>query len=286
MSKERVFFPARLEDNPTLMRNDPGYDARIRKMGPIEYSRLRENNWQAAQIKGALFKQEDFDRHRVSTKEAAKLRFRMIVVAVDPAATNTATSDEVGILVMGVTHTDHIYLLADESGKGSPEEWGHRVARAYAAWKANYVVAEGNQGGDMVRSTIHAVSGSIPVEIVHASRGKEVRLEPLSILSSIGKFHVVGKQSEFESEGRRWVPSGPNRSRWSPNRLDAAAHGQAKLLPAGVLDETRTDAQGKPSVLAPTEDARLERAAVERMQREDVGRDDGWGPKGLRSDKW
>lgn len=227
----RTYFPARLSDNPTLMLNDPHYASRIRAMGAVEARRYLDGDWFAREVKGALFFQEDIDRFRVSTKQAPD--YLQVAVAVDPAVSDTATSDEHGILMGGVSETGHIYVEGDWSLKGSPEKWGAQVVEVYRSKRANIVVAEVNNGGDLVERNISAIDATIPVHKVHATRGKAKRLEPVATLMKRGRIHFVGNMPGLESEMRRWVPGV---SKWSPNRMDALAWLVSELLPDGVTD--------------------------------------------------
>lgn len=237
-SMSRTFFPAKLSDNQILMAADPGYADRVRATGEVNSRRLLEGDWFARDSAGAMFDQADFDRFRV---EAAPHLAR-VGVGVDPAVSNTARSDQHGIIVGGISEDQHIYLLDDWSRRGEPNEWAAAVHRAYTNHNADQVIAEKNQGGDMVKSTIHSVSNAIPVQLVTAWRGKQNRLEPFANLAKQGRVHIVGSMPDFEAEARRWIPSGPNKSTWSPNRLDAFGHLGAWLVGDGI--DTDEDEHG------------------------------------------
>lgn len=146
-----------------------------------------------------------------------------IVVGVDPSA--TTGGDEAGIITAGVIGDDY-YTLADDSLQGSPEAWAQAAITAYHRHKADCIVAEKNNGGEMVESVIrqavinanmkdHTV-GEVPVRLVWASRGKATRAEPISAIAENGRDHHVGSFEKLEDELCLWVP-GDN----SPNRLDA-----------------------------------------------------------------
>jgi phage terminase large subunit-like protein len=150
-----------------------------------------------------------------------------IVVAVDPAISNTSKSDETGIIVLGMDYRGHIYVLEDITAKYSPAAWAKAVVGAFTRWKANEVVAESNQGGDMVKSTIQNIAPSVPVVSIHASRGKDIRAEPVAMLYDEGKAHHVGRLTELESEMVSW--QGLNGQK-SPNRIDALVHGVNRLM--------------------------------------------------------
>lgn len=164
---------------------------------------------------GALWKRDVLDRFRV--KEAPALR--TIAIAVDPAISTGTESAETGIVVGGVGYDGQGYLLEDASGRWTPEEWAAIVVKLYDDYEADYVVAEVNQGGDMVRSTLHTARRTLPVRKVHASRGKATRAEPVSALYDQGRVHHVGSFGELEDQFCTWIPDVSARS---PDRLDAA----------------------------------------------------------------
>jgi phage terminase large subunit-like protein len=156
------------------------------------------------------------------------LSFVRIVVAVDPAiSSNVGQSNLTGIIVCGLGYNGQGYVLADYSGTFTPAKWAHKVNLAYNTWQADRVVAEGNQGGEMVRHTIHSVNKDIPVKIVHASRGKVARAEPISAKFEQGQAHIVGALADLEDQLCTWEPlSGDG----SPDRLDAMVWGLTDCL--------------------------------------------------------
>lgn len=148
-----------------------------------------------------------------------------IVVGVDPAVTSSETSDHTGIVVCGVRTDEmdgkeHFYVLEDASLIAQPTEWARRVIQAYERWNADLVVAEVNQGGDMVETTLHNLAPNLPVRKVRATRGKIVRAEPISVLYSQGRVHHVGDFAfdELESEMSSYTGAVTDES---PDRLDA-----------------------------------------------------------------
>ena len=149
------------------------------------------------------------------------------VVAVDPPG-ETA---ECGIVVasaptQGQAGRDHAVILEDASTVGRPEEWGARVAETARRWNAERVVVEGNQGGDMVRATIHAVDPDLRVEKITAKVSKAARAEPVSALYERGLIHHVGFLPMLEAQMTTWVPGDSK----SPDRMDALVHAVSHLL--------------------------------------------------------
>lgn len=148
-----------------------------------------------------------------------------IVVGVDPAVTSTDMSDHTGVVVCGMRvderdGKEHFYVLEDASLKAQPTQWARRVIEAYERWNADLVVAEVNQGGDMVETTLRNVAPNLPVRKVRASRGKIVRAEPISVLYSQGRVHHVGGFAFDELEGEMASYTGADTDD-SPDRLDA-----------------------------------------------------------------
>ena len=145
-----------------------------------------------------------------------------VVVAIDPSA--TSTGDEAGIVTCG-SLGKHLYVLADDSLQGAPLEWARAAVAAYHRHKADRIVAEGNNGGEMVAQTIRTVDPSVPVRLVHASRGKQTRAEPVSAVYEQDRGHHVGSFPRLEDEMCMWIPGMA-----SPNRMDALVWAATDLL--------------------------------------------------------
>jgi len=144
-----------------------------------------------------------------------------VVVAIDPAVTSTATSDLTGIVAAGLGNNGHGYVLADRSGKYTPHEWALTAITLYGAISADRIVAEVNNGGDLVEVNLRTVDQSIPYRKIHASHGKRIRAEPVASLYEQGRVHHVGKATHFaalEDEMTTWDPFDSKAK--SPNRLD------------------------------------------------------------------
>lgn len=174
---------------------------------------------------GALWNRKILDLTRTS-KYPPLYR---IVVAIDPSTTANSGSDEAGIIVAGISEKGHYYILEDLSLVGSPSDWARVAIDAYDAWGADRIIAESNNGGDMVMETIHRYDYRAAVELVWASRGKYVRAEPVSILYEQGKVHHVGAFGALEDELTTWVPGEK-----SPNRLDALVWAVTNLSGGGI----------------------------------------------------
>ena len=157
-------------------------------------------------------------------------RLTRIVVGVDPAVTNTEKSDEHGIIVAAIGEDGRGYVLEDASLSGSPEQWARRAIAAYDAFEADAIVAEVNQGGDMVRHTIHSVRPGVRVISVRASRGKHVRAEPISALYATGKVSHVGAFPKLEGQMCLMTAAGYE-GEDSPDRVDALVWALTELFP-------------------------------------------------------
>ena len=164
-------------------------------------------------VEGALWTREMIERARV-TDIPPLIR---IVVAIDPAVTNNANSDETGIVAAGITSDNHYYVLSDKSLKASPDAWARQAVNLYHDLGADKIIAETNNGGDMVTLLIKQVDHSAPVKKVTATRGKQLRAEPISSLYEQGRVHHHGYFAELETQMCEWTPI----SSESPDRLDA-----------------------------------------------------------------
>jgi len=172
-------------------------------------------------VPGALWTRKGIETTRV--REAPDMV--RIVVAVDPAVSAGEESNEHGLIVAGIDRQRHGYVLEDCTLRGSPSEWAKTAIAAYHRWQANGIIAENNQGGDMVRYTLETIDPAVPVKMVHASRGKMTRAEPVSSLYEQGRVHHVGMFAELEDQLCTWVPGED-----SPDRLDALVWAFTELL--------------------------------------------------------
>ena len=183
-------------------------------------------------IPGALWSRESIDDSRV--KEAPK-DLERVIVAVDPATSSEENSDETGLVVVGLGRDadgyGRGYVLEDGSFRGTPEEWARKAVALYRKWSADKIVAEKNQGGEMVSSVLRSVDRSVPVTLVHASRGKVVRAEPISALYEQGRVHHVGRFDKLEDQMCLFsVDNIRSPSFGSPDRVDALVWGLTEIF--------------------------------------------------------
>ncbi len=143
---------------------------------------------------------------------------RRIVVGIDPAVTENPTSNLTGIVVAARGVDERGYVLEDLSGRYSPDRWARTAIDAFDRFAADRIVAEGTQGGDLVRHTLSTVRQNLPIRIVHASQSKQARAEPVAALYEQYKITHVKPFEELESQMATWEPLGGEPS---PDRLDA-----------------------------------------------------------------
>jgi PBSX family phage terminase large subunit len=171
---------------------------------------------------GALWSDEIIAKNRVITPPT----FKRIVVAIDPAVTSKDTSDETGIVAVGIDFKDHVYPLEDVTGTYTPTEWAKQAIALYRKHKADRIVGEVNNGGDLIETVLRGIDANIPYTSVHATRDKLTRAEPVAALYEQGKGHHVGELLELELEMTTWAAKTGEKS---PNRIDALVWGVTEL---------------------------------------------------------
>ena len=182
-------------------------------------------------VEGALWTRAMVETARVT--EYPKLE--RIVVAIDPAMTSGEDSDETGIVVVGMAHvgaekTPHGYVLEDLSGRWTPYEWAQKAITVYRRQRADRIVAEVNNGGDMVEAQLRMVDQSVSYKAVHASRGKRVRAEPVAALYEQDRVHHIGSFPTLEDQMCSFVPDDQETS---PDRVDALVWALTELIVDG-----------------------------------------------------
>ena len=183
---------------------------------------------------GALWTRALLERQRVAP-EAAPKEFAEIVVAVDPPARSGSKSDECGLVVAAKAENGLFYVPADLTSQGeTPGAWGARVGAAFRGFKANRVVAEINNGGDMVAEVLRQSEPNLPVRAVHATRGKFLRAEPIAAAYERGLVFHVGAFMKLEDQLCALTPDFDRRAAgFSPDRADALVWALADLLRLG-----------------------------------------------------
>jgi phage terminase large subunit-like protein len=179
---------------------------------------------------GALWTRQDLANARLNYN-AEQVKIDRIVVAVDPPISVGAKADTCGIIIAGAGGEGHhrrAVILADMSIQGAlPQDWARLVARAYAQSGANLIVAEANQGGEMVRSTLALAAPAASIRLVHASKGKRARAEPIALLYAQGRIQHSGHFRELEDQ---MCSFGARGFTGSPDRVDALVWALTDLI--------------------------------------------------------
>jgi phage terminase large subunit-like protein len=194
-----------------------------------------------AEAEGALWTRAGLQAARIAPEEVPELK--RIVVAIDPAVTAGDQSDETGLIVAGLGIDGLVYVLADASGRFSPDEWARRAVFLFEERGADRVIGEVNNGGDLIELTLRTVKPGLPYKAVNASRGKRTRAEPIAALYEQKRVRHAGGFAALEDQMCNWTPSGAERS---PDRLDALVWAVTELMlqeqTTGLIDFYRRDA--------------------------------------------
>ncbi len=205
----------------------PGFLKRIREK--YEGSRVGRRELYAEMLEdvpGALWQRDNLERHRVGTAP----ELRRIVIGIDPATTSGEDSNETGIIVAGKCAGGDAYVLEDLSCRSSPDGWARRAVAALRRHRADRIVAETNNGGDMVERVLRTVSANVPYRGVRATKGKAVRAEPIAALYEQGRVHHVGMWGALEDQMCSFTP---DRIEGSPDRVDALVWCLTELMQCG-----------------------------------------------------
>jgi len=174
-------------------------------------------------IDGALWNLSMIEKSRISENKEQELTD--IIVAIDPAVTANENSDETGIVVVGKDSKKQFYVLEDASGKMTPDNWARKAINLFYDWNADKIVAETNNGGDLVERLLRNFDVNIPYRSVQATRGKIVRAEPIASLYEQERVHHMGVFPELESQMCTFT----GQLKPSPDRLDALVWGLTEL---------------------------------------------------------
>lgn len=171
-------------------------------------------------LPGALWTRAMLDRAFIRLEAVPVME--EIVVSLDPSgiSDDEDEGDSVGIIVAG-KNGDNGYILEDLTCREGPQEWGTKAVNAYKRWGADRILAEVNYGGAMVEHVIRTIDPNVPVRVVHASRGKVIRAEPVSALYEQGRVRHVGAFPDLEDQMTLLTRAG-YQGLGSPDRLDAA----------------------------------------------------------------
>lgn len=209
------------QDNPHL---PPEYLSELDDMPERQRMRFRDGKY-LTEVPGTLWPLD-----RIEALRLARLpNIVRVVIGVDPSGSDGAGGDSQGIIVVALGEDGHGYVLADLSCRESPAGWAAVVAKAAAYFDADRVVAEANYGGAMVESTLRGAAPNLPVKLVHASRGKHVRAEPVAAIYEKGKAHHAGAFPELEEQMGMFTTAG-YQGGGSPDRADALVWAFTELM--------------------------------------------------------
>jgi len=189
-------------------------------------------------IPGALWTRNSIDDHRKSPNALPDME--RVVIGVDPSVTNIEGSDETGIVCAGKGIDGHAYVWSDASGRMAPNEWGKVSVSLYHSESADVIVAEANNGGDMVIDTIKVADPNVNAKKVHASRGKVTRAEPIAALYEQGRVHHVGQLDTLEDQMVNFTSDFDRKAQgYSPDRVDALVWAITELFPSMTRKEKK-----------------------------------------------
>ncbi len=201
----------------------PGFTAEMQRLyGATQYGRQELFGELIDDPEDAIFSRSLIDAARVSIAP----RLDAVLVAIDPPISSSDSADACGIIAAGISGSAY-YVLADASARGlKPLEWAARAIDLAASIGAGRIIAEANQGGDMVRQTLETAGTRLPIDLVHATHNKLMRAWPISALYAQGHVHHVGRFAALEDEMCRF---GAPRLSGSPDRVDALVWALAQL---------------------------------------------------------
>jgi phage terminase large subunit-like protein len=155
------------------------------------------------------------------------ITLKRIVIAIDPAVTSRDTSDETGIVAAGVGFDGHLYVLEDQSDIYKPNEWAKQAIALYNKYKADRIIGEVNNGGELIEAVLRNVDPMVSYQSVNATRDKLTRAEPIAAIYEQGKAHHVDQLLELELEMTTWESK---KGEKSPNRIDALVWAATELI--------------------------------------------------------
>jgi phage terminase large subunit-like protein len=202
------------------------FDTIIKKYEGTRLGRQELNAEILEDIEGALWTRDMIERSRIMCNDIPEIA--RIVVAIDPAVTSGDDSAETGIIVVGLGRDGFGYVMHDYSINASPLGWATRGVSAYKQYKADRIIGEANNGGDLIETIIRSVDPTVSYKKVYASHGKTIRAEPIAALYEQGKIRHVGAFPELEDQLCEWVQGDK-----SPDRLDALVWGLTEIMPSG-----------------------------------------------------
>lgn len=185
---------------------------------------------EVSEIEGALWTYDLIESNRVFEHP----EFQRVIIAIDPAVTSNKDSDETGIIAAAKGVDGHGYVLNDCSGIMTPNGWASVAVKEYHDRRADRVIGEVNNGGDLIETTLRNLDTSISYKSVHATRGKVIRAEPVVALYERGLIHHVGTHHGLEDQMTGWDAAQGEKS---PDRVDALVWAFTELFPNPVAQD-------------------------------------------------
>lgn len=195
---------------------------KIKQTSPITFNSLYQQSPKPNDEIGIFWTRRMLEQCRIEAKPDLK----RIIVAIDPATTSNKNSDKTGIMVMGLAENNHIYILDDKTGTYTPQQWASTALRAVEFWSATAIIAEKNQGGEMIEAVLRQYDKAIRVKLVQVRGSKAQRAEPLFSKYEQGEAWHVGY---FEALHYEMLTFNPDYNPISPNRVDAMSLGFTEL---------------------------------------------------------
>ncbi len=198
---------------------------------------------------GALWRQAVIDELRIPVDDCPLMS--RVVVSIDPAISSEDESNETGIIVVGVGEPEEDgvpkgYVIEDATGIYTPDEWGRKAKAMWVKYSADCIVAESNQGGEMVEHVIKSVAPTAKVRLVHASVNKATRAEPASALYEQGRVHHVGHHRKLEEQMVAFTSDFDRKKQgYSPDRMDALVWGLWELFPR-IIKKPKSSRKQRP----------------------------------------
>lgn len=219
--------PSTVVTRAKMIDNAANLDARTieylqRKFGGTTIGRQELDGELLDDVDGALWTRAVLDECRIATLPEMK----RVVIGIDPSGGSNRSNDETGIVACGLGVDGRGYVIADASGRYTPDGWGRAAVGLYHALRADRIICEANFGGAMAEATIRNVDRNVPVRMVTASRGKMVRAEPVSALYEQRRVSHVANLPTLEDQLCGWAPGSPG----SPDRLDALVWALTELM--------------------------------------------------------
>jgi len=221
--KDYVFFKMNPEDNKENI--DESYMKLLDSLPSNQKKRFKSGEYQDDDS-GDVFKTSKIKR----VWSIDDIMFERIVVAIDPATTSNDSSDETAITATA-KRGKFGYVLESIAGRWTPNEWATKAIEMYVRLKADRIIGEANNGGDMIEAVLRGINSSIPYSSVYATRNKVVRAEPTSAKYERDEVYHFGYMDELESEMDDFKTDWSRNTNKSPNRVDALVWGMTELFP-------------------------------------------------------